>query len=615
MFFRWFEGKKFRARITPQALKMLLVINYAILLSALLVILLTPPASGYEFSIYDAYPNYFWCLIITSIFLGQICAVLSVLDDSTGKYWPLGFLAAVIANCLLLFLPVIRGYFIYGSGDILTHIGYMKDIGNYASIGSNHYPILHMLGFSMHEFTGLSFGIITMIIPPIFSILSIFFWYILGREMFDTKIGAIFLVILGSLPLLGASHILFAPNHQANLLIPLVLYGLIKSQNTPGGRKINIILIALSVLIVFFHPLVAVVVMLIYALFHFLDRFFKLFSSSNPHTNNLWMIIVIMGIIFSIWSSYIHFLVNTLDPLISSIMGTDPVESELLTKLDLVSKVDTDIIYLIKLGLLTYGVDAILGLLSIICILGLLITYIRRENVVDRRLFFAIICFAVFFILGVTIFLTINEFGYVRVYRIARIFSLLVISSTILSLGTRLKNIRNFKKLLFCVLICVSVIMLTVLSIFTFHPSPIVKMTSQHVSEGDYYGTEAFFEKRDVSISILEYGISQKRFYDLIYGVHSPRVNIKYSREGDLLPPDHFGYKSSYYLGSNYDEKQYFLLTPQGKQFYENMYPEFPDKWRFTDQDFERLMSDASTFRIYSNDNLEVYLIYPFDTS
>ena len=206
MFFRWFEGKKFRARITPQALKMLLVINYAILLSALLVILLTPPASGYEFSICDAYPNYFWCLIITSIFLGQICAVLSVLDDSTGKYWPLGFLAAVIANCLLLFLPVIRGYFIYGSGDILTHIGYMKDIGNYASIGSNHYPILHMLGFSMHEFTGLSFGIITMIIPPIFSIVSIFYWYILGKEIFNDKFKAITLVLIAFLPMHGVTN-------------------------------------------------------------------------------------------------------------------------------------------------------------------------------------------------------------------------------------------------------------------------------------------------------------------------------------------------------------------------------------------------------------------------
>ena len=114
--------KGFHASNRPQNLKILLVINYVTLLSALLIVLLTPPVSGYESSIYDVYPSYFWYLIIASIFLGQFCAVLSVLDDSTSKYWPLGFLAAVIANCLLLSLPVIRGLFhLWKWGHTHTH--------------------------------------------------------------------------------------------------------------------------------------------------------------------------------------------------------------------------------------------------------------------------------------------------------------------------------------------------------------------------------------------------------------------------------------------------------------------------------------------------------------
>lgn len=611
MVFKGFEGEKFRARISPQTLKILFVINYAILLSALLIILLTPPARGYEFSIYDAYPNYLWYIVIASIFLGQVCAVLSVLDDSTSKYWPLGFLAAVIANCLLLSLPVIRGYFIYGSGDVLTHIGYMKDIGNYASIGSNHYPILHMLGFSMHEFTGLSFGIITMIIPPIFSIVSILYWYILGKEIFNDKSKVVILVLIAFLPMNGVTNSLFTPNHEAFLMLPLVLYCLIKSQNAADKREVSAILITLSLLIVLFHPLIAIMVMSIYALQYVSDLISKLTLSSKPHAKNTWIVIAIMAMIFSIWSTYIYLLTDVLDPLISSIMGTDAVESELLAQLDLLSQVEVDIIYLIKLGLFTYGLDAILGLLALISILYLLILYTKGGIKIPHFLLFSMVCFILFFTLGVTIFFTINEFGYGRVYNVAQIFSLIIISSSVVTAYRRLQNIGNFKKVIFCALTCTIVIVLIVLSAFTLHLSPNIKRVNQQVPMSDYYGMATFFEKRDDSILILEHGTSQMRFHDAIYGCSYPEVNIRYDWGGgnSLLPVDHFGYNASYSLGSNYDGKRYFLLTTQGKDFYEHMYPEFPDKWRFIERDFERLESDASVIRVCSNGNLALYLI------
>ena len=611
MVFKGFEGEKFRARISPQTLKILFVINYAILLSALLIILLTSPASSYEFSIYDAYPNYLWYIVIASIFLGQVCAVLSVLDDSTSKYWPLGFLAAVIANCLLLSLPVIRGYFIYGSGDVLTHIGYMKDIGNYASIGSNHYPILHMLGFSMHEFTGLSFGIITMIIPPIFSIVSILYWYILGKEIFNDKSKVVILVLIAFLPMYGVMNSLFTPNHEAFLMLPLVLYCLIKSQNAANKTEVNAILITLSVLIVLFHPLIAIMAMSIYALLYVSDALSISISSFKLHTKNIWIVIAIMAMIFSIWSTYIYLLTDVLDPLISSIMGTDAVESELLAQLDLLSQVEVDIIYLIKLGLFTYGLDAILGLLALISILYLLILYTKGGIKIPHFLLFSMVCFILFFTLGVTIFFTINEFGYGRVYNVAQIFSLIIISSSVVTAYRRLQNIGNFKKVIFCALTCTIVIVLIVLSAFTLHLSPNIKQVNQQVPMSDYYGMATFFEKRDDSILILEHGTSQMRFHDAIYGRSYPEVNIRYDWGGgnSLLPVDHFGYNASYSLGSNYDGKRYFLLTTQGKDFYEHMYPEFPDKWRFIERDFERLESDASVIRVCSNGNLALYLI------
>jgi len=136
----------------------------------------------------------------------------------------------------------------------------------------------------------------------------------------------------------------------------------------------------------------------------------------------------------------------------------------------------------------------------------------------------------------------------------------------------------------------------------------------------DFYGMATFFETRDDSILILEHGTSQKRFYDAIYGHSYPKVNIRYDQGHDdqgydepLLPIDHFGYNTSFSFGSNYDGMRYFLLTTQGKKFYEHIYPEFPDNWRFIERDFEMLESDASVIRIYSNENLDIYFINFFD--
>ena len=117
----------------------------------------------------------------------------------------------------------------------------------------------------MREIAGLPFDVITMIIPPIFSIISILYWYILGREIFNDKFKVVILVLIAFLPMYGVMNSLFTPNHESFLMLPLVLYCLIKSQNAADKRDIRVILITLSTMY-FLHPLVAVMVMSIYAL-------------------------------------------------------------------------------------------------------------------------------------------------------------------------------------------------------------------------------------------------------------------------------------------------------------------------------------------------------------
>ena len=68
---------------------------------------------------------------------------------------------------------------------------------------------------------------------------------------------------------------------------------------------------------------------------------------------------------------------------------------QFMANLELVSQIEVDIFYLIKLGLLTYGLDAILGLLALTSILYLLILYTKGEVKISR-FFFSIVCFIAF---------------------------------------------------------------------------------------------------------------------------------------------------------------------------------------------------------------------------
>jgi len=602
------KSKSIPFRITNIHLKLILIINYFFLLLTLIIITSTPPVDSYEFSIYSAYPSYFWFLLLLSIILGMISVILSILNESLRKYWTLGFLAEIIAISLVLFLPLIRGYYIYGAGDVLTHIGYMLDIEYSGVIGKNHYPLLHILGVTLHETTIFSYGIITMIIPPIFSLISILYWFILGKEIMNDLREIIFLVLITSLPIYGVINSLFTPNHQAFLLIPVIIYTLIKYQKIKR-KEICIIFIILSILMAVIHPLIAVIVIFIYSLIQVSNYLFSYFLPDKNDRESILIIIFIMAIVFLMWSTYLILFIKVLKPLTASLLGIDEVQSELAAKYSLISRVNVDIVYLVKLGLHIYGISVILSLSALFCIIFLLVLHFKEREPIHQYLLIFSLNFVMFFILGFIVFIKIDLFGMKRIFNFALLFALIIISSTIVKLHKKIQFSTIIIKFIFYISIVIAIVLLIYLSIFSLHLSPIIKMSNQQVPEGNYNGMRTFFEKRDITNPIIEHGLSQMRYFDSIYGHNLPATNIRY---GEITSPiDHFGYNTTSYLGSNYYEKHYFLLSKEGRGFYKSMYPEFPDKWRFTDHDFQMLETDPSVERIYSNKNLDIYLIIP----
>jgi len=148
----------------------------------------------------------------------------------------------------------------------------------------------------------------------------------------------------------------------------------------------------------------------------------------------------------------------------------------------------------------------------------------------------------------------------------------------------------------------------TYFSTFNLYLSPIVKSNNQQVPISDYVGMSTFFSYRDESLPILEFGLDSYRFYDIIYGHSTKRLNINFN-DKNMIPPDHFGYQNETLSRNFFNNSKYLLINNQGRGFYEHMYPEFNNNWRFLTKDFEQLKFDSKIQQVYSNRNLDVFIL------
>jgi hypothetical protein len=533
----------------------------------------------------------------------------STITQSKRNYWLFGLFAILISNAILLYLPVIRGYYILGSGDVLTHIGYMKDILQTSSILKNHYPIEHILGVSIHLFSGLSLPDIVFFIPPFFSFFYIFSIYLVGKTIFKNKLELMIFISISSILMFGNLELAFTPNSQAFILTSLLLFLTLKIYYGTNDKKYYVLLLLISLLIVFYHPLVTFMIILMLCLFqimqYILEKYEKKILKKIYFTYNIFF----MFAVFSLWSAYLSILVSVAKPIIIRIFGEETVESELQKNVVLISKVNVDPIYLLKLILNVYGQSIILGILSIISI-GLILKSIQNQK---KRWNFlkgiSVVGYIVFLTLSIGMFFSSSLFGFSRIYSFATIFSLLLIPigiSLFLDNNPSEKKLtrKTIIKLLGVIIIFSSV---AYFSLFNLYYSPIIKSPNLQVTKSDYFGMSTFFTYRNESLPLLESGIVSYRFYDAKYG-YSARMSSNLE-EKYMIPPDHFGYQNESLSLNFYNNSKYLLLNDLGRGWNPHINPEFEYKWSFRPKDFEQLKFDNKIQQVYSNRNLEIFLL------
>lgn len=580
----------------------LAIIGFLLIFLSLVVVALTPQAHSFEFSIYDAFPWPFWAIIVATQFIAILIIICATLDGRFRGYWKFGFLMLIITDLVLLCLPFTRGYVINGSEDVLSHIGWMRDILNTGHLGSsNPYPYDHILGTMLSYVSGLGLPSVTFIIPPTFSLLFIISFASLAKRIL-TGGSVLYAIAFSSIMMFGMFQILFAPNHQTFLLFPLLLYLYFRVCNSNQRAFFSITLLIMLIALVFYHPLNTILFILVLggiSLSYYVNK--RNCTDESIQIKPPTTLTAIVLVVFFSWSAYVSMFSQNAYRVIQTITGGFSGSAYSSYSSTILSS-NPEIVDLAVLVFSKYGQWIIMGALALISIY-----FFRKKGVLSEdQWIIARLSSVEFLIFSVLtgIFLITFYVDISRVFSIGTIFAIIIFSLFLNFNISRAKSKRH--RLAIISVVSIIVLALLSISVLNLYASPINNKINDQVTMTEIYGAKHYFSTRNSSMSNIELGISIYRFYNLNYGSSTDRENIDYSGN---LPVEHFGWPSNVSLADAYNGPYYMMILPQGEFFYENLYPNYAELWKFNPNDFSRLQTDLGVMRIYCNSGLTTYYV------
>ncbi|SFR74257.1 hypothetical protein SAMN04487947_4075 [Halogeometricum rufum] len=253
---------------SPRWTRALLLVGFLGLAVAVLAAR-SKPATGYEVSIYAATPPAFWVGVVGAAAVG---AVATLFGRNLVRAAGVGL--AGLATVAFLSLPLVRGYYYYGSGDALTHLGWAKRMLN-PEFG--FFDIIYPGGHSLALFLSQSMGVPVrwgmMYAMLTVSVLALLFVplavWVVTRDSRAVVIAAFTAMLM--LPINNIStHSHFHSYTLTTLYFPFVLYLLFKhltrsAEDTalPSWASAASLVLPVALMAnVFYHPQVAVNVLI-----------------------------------------------------------------------------------------------------------------------------------------------------------------------------------------------------------------------------------------------------------------------------------------------------------------------------------------------------------------
>jgi len=564
---------------------------------------LTPPASGYEFSVYEGYPVAFWLLVLTALFAGQLVVVRAYHHDGTTPLWQLGLATVVATEALLFALPYFRGYPVYGRADVLTHVGFVRSTTDLGTVvPGDIYPNIHLLTATLSHATGVEpLSIINAVgvVVPVFSVVA---WYALAKRLYDRD-RALLAVPFVTLFVGGSAYTNPSPFAQSALLVPFLLYLFVRERQT-RTLAVRAALVVSVVGVTISHPLTtlfSLIGLVVYVLITTVGRDEDATPAGlNPVGNGT--ALHLMAGVFVAWYYGTYTVRNKTENALRPLLGRGGGESQLNKYTSTVEETSPDLTDLLVVAAAEYGVTAlVIGVVGLYVLVAgyRLLTGGDGPGRYERWFALSAVVFG-----GVSlVFLLVDlPTGFGRPLLFVRLFGVVLAGPLCYSLY-RVSERRRLVTGCLCGLLLVY----AALGVVTLYHSPMKAQPSHQVTDAELDATEWFFEHRELSPEIVEHGINVGRFGDAYYGVNKSGPREYLLRRSD--PPLHYSYDRNLTLGSTYEGDRYLVVVPVGREFYPEMYPDYRDQWLYEPADFDRLERDPTVDRVYDNGPVNFYRV------
>jgi len=591
--------------VKKRALPLIIVIT---LLFSLLIIAITPPATGYELSIYGAYPAFLWVLISINIFF-SFYAIFQSWDDKT-RNWIYSYFSILLLETTILLLPITRGYYSMsrGGGDIYHHLFIASFISNSGYFPqTDMYPIMHIL-LSILQISLLDWFSLAILLEIIFFLLYILYLYILGKTILGSKKGGIFVSLSGIPLIFSFLYFAFIPYLFALFTVPLILYAYQKIITTKNRSVFYICLVIFSLFIVFCHP--SVTVFLLSTFFIFI--LFELWSRRRDisHHGNIVAIniLTLLFITFSFWFIQFRYLMSSGKKIINALFGQYEATTIIEYQIDMIKTADASIWLIITQYVKVYGPITLYFLISFLFTLYLIRNY-YHQNKIDVNDFIYTIQFCGAFCIG--ILMTVS---YTIIFEPIRAASYGIFFASIIC-GIFMYRIWDSihtgkQKMRYVLSLAVIMTLVCMLCIFNVYSSPWKSSANTALSHGEKNGINWILEYREDGTPLVREDWTM-RYSQYYYGVTSPRA-LTYLSEYAYIIPSNFGYNTNRTIGEAFaylpDKKVYMVTTEMMKLLPFTVPVERRDRIKqFGDADFNRLKNDPNINLIYSNNGLEVW--------
>ncbi len=589
---------------------------FTLIIAALVVTIEAGAATGYEISIYSAYPFYFWVFLISSLIIGLVILVLEAFSQKQSNWWLAGLAIVILSNATFYLLPLFRNYIFASLMDPVMHAGYIKDImltghfGTRFTGGENYYPASHILASTVSLISGLDVEIVMKLIPPIFCAFYIIFMYLLAGELAESRRQQLLVTTLAAVPLFATTTDdsyppSFVPRLLAFTLLPIMLYLLCRSRK--AGFSHALMLVLFLVAAPFWHPtnggLFLFGILLALAIALWVQKQFANAPNSSvslqpsDSVNPAGIVAVTWLIWFSATRTFENYVRSFRDALLFETGMTNiEVYNSWLNRAGMTLS-DTIITFLEKQGhQLPYLLMA--GVVSLL-VWSRIVLYRRRVSLNLAMFSFLFLAFALSILL--------ESLGRFQVEPARFMLYAVSFATVIVGLGLPAFFQESRHKALVAATFIIVLMLTTIQGVLVSYPSPFTLGANGQVTAADTRGIIWLIGHQNNELLVEQVVMNSYYLASASQGARNVPKNFRFWTECEA--PDHFGYDKNETFGASYEKDTYFLSHEMARVYYTERLQKYPKGWRWTPEDFARLGTDTTVSLMYNSGGFEVFYV------